>query len=166
MASKHTKLMLMVLIAQVCLACGPQIYLTWEEKLDQGLTFAEIIRQPQRHAGKMVYLGGAIVSTQNTEVGTQIEVQHLPLDRNMEPTATGKSEGRFLIMYPYFLNPQLYTSGKHIVVVGEIIGQKVLPLGETEYTYPVLSAKEVQLLEPSRLELEPPPSLDFDSGRE
>jgi outer membrane lipoprotein len=55
------------------------------------------------------------------------------------------SRGRFIVKSPQFLDPALYKKGKRLTVAGQVIGKETRALGETEYTYPVVMAKEVHI---------------------
>ncbi|RKY39755.1 MAG: hypothetical protein DRP85_09575, partial [Candidatus Makaraimicrobium thalassicum] len=39
----------------------------------------------------------------------------------------------------------IYSQGRKITVAGEVKGKKIKPLGEVEYTYPLISSKEIYL---------------------
>jgi len=60
-------------------------------------------------------------------------------------TERNLSEGRFLVLYDKYLDPYLFRNGKKITVAGEIIGEKIKPLGEMDYRYPILSSKQIYL---------------------
>ena len=94
-------------------------------------------------------LAGVIIETTNSKEGTLIEVLQRPMARSGRPLETDASEGRFLISSDKFLDPAVYHPGKRITVIGVASGSSVRPLGELEYRYPVLSARELKLWEPS-----------------
>ena len=56
-----------------------------------------------------------------------------------------ESEGRFLVLYPGYLDVAIYNGGRKVTVAGEIQGKKIQRLGEIDYTYPLTSAKEIHL---------------------
>jgi outer membrane lipoprotein len=58
---------------------------------------------------------------------------------------TDESEGRFLVHHSGYLDPAIYRSGRHLTVVGEVMGGKSLKIGEAEYRYPVLTSKFLHL---------------------
>ena len=68
-----------------------------------------------------------------------------PLGWREEPQETTASEGRFLILADKYLDPYLFRRGKKITVAGEILGEKIKPLGEMDYRYPILSSKQIYL---------------------
>jgi outer membrane lipoprotein len=108
-----------------------------------------LFRDPDVFKGRIVILGGVIVSSMNTEEGTCIEVLQKPLDYRGRPEDTDVSFGRFLILYEGYLDTAVYSQGREVTVAGEVMGKKVQPLGEIQYPYPLIKSKELHLLEPS-----------------
>jgi outer membrane lipoprotein len=115
-------------------------------KTDPSLTFAEIHRNPNAYKGKLVVWGGEIVQTENQKDGTtQIEIFQKPLGWRGEPRDTGYSEGRFLVLTGQYLDPYLFRRGRKITVAGEIQGEKIKPIGEMDYRYPIIWSKQIYL---------------------
>ena len=115
-------------------------------KSDPTLTLGQVRKNPNAYKEKLVVWGGEIIDTVNQSDGTtQIEVFQKPLGWRGEPKDTVASEGRFLAIADKDLDPYIYRRGKKITVAGEIIGEKIKPLGEMEYRYPVLSGKQIYL---------------------
>lgn len=113
---------------------------------DPSLTFNQVRQNPDAFKGKVVMLGGEIIETMNLKDGsTQIEVFQRPLGWRGEPRRTAPSEGRFLILSDRYLDPYLYRTGRKMTVGGEILGGKTKPLGEMDYRYPLLSARQIYL---------------------
>ena len=113
---------------------------------DPTLTLGQVRKNPNAYNGKLVVWGGEIIETVNQKDGTtQIEIFQKPLGWGGEPKDTMASEGRFLVIADKELDPYIYQRGKKITVAGEIMGEKIKPLGEMEYRYPVLSGKQIYL---------------------
>jgi len=112
------------------------------------IPFQWIAQNPEGYKGIMVVWGGDIIETQNLKEGTQIVVLQRPLARSEQPIEENKSGGRFLVLYKGFLDPAIYEKGRKITVAGIIEGEKVLPLGQSEYHYPYLNAREIHLWKP------------------
>ena len=113
---------------------------------DPSLTLGQVRQNPDTFKGKWVVWGGEIVEAVNQKEGaTQIEVFQKPLGWRGEPKDTVASEGRFLILADQYLDPYLFRRGKKITMAGEIIGEKIKPLGDMDYRYPLLSSKQIHL---------------------
>ena len=117
-------------------------------KSDPSLTLTQVRQNPENFKGRLVVWGGEIIETTVQKDGTaQIEVFQRPLGWREEPKETIASEGRFLILADKYLDPYLFRKGKKITVAGEILGEKIKPLGETDYRYPLLLSKQIYLWE-------------------
>lgn len=112
---------------------------------EKDLSFSDVFKEPEAHKGKVVILGGVIVDSKNTKDGTLLEVLQKPLDMVGEPRDVDQSGGRFLALYDGFFDVAIYTKGREVTVGGVVQGKRVMPLGEIQYTYPVLSVREIYL---------------------
>lgn len=147
---RHRMLMAPVLAAVMAMTagCSPPFPKELLEKIAANVTFAEVQQNPRTHGGKLLMLGGMIVETKNLKEGTRIEVLQKPLDGEGRPEHSDVTGGRFLVLTAQFLDGAVYRRGRLITVVGEVAPPQVLPLGETEYRYPVLSARSLHLWAP------------------
>ena len=147
---KRSIIMALPLIAILgVVSCAPPFAKETLEKVDRSISFQELQRDPDTFKGRWVMLAGVIIETRNTKEGTTIEVLQRPMDRRGRPDETDVTEGRFIIRTDRFLDVAVYHRGRRIAVVAEVAGRKILPLGEIEYQYPVVVAKELHLWEPS-----------------
>jgi outer membrane lipoprotein len=129
-------------------ACAPPFPKALMARVDRSLPAADLMKDPDQYRGRMVMLGGVIVAIKNLQTGTQIEVVQKPLDSEGRPEQTDETAGRFLLQSPRFYDTAVFQRGRLITVVGEIAGQRVLPLGEIEYRYPLINASAVHLWSP------------------
>jgi outer membrane lipoprotein len=128
--------------------CAPTFSREVLDKVDRNITFRDLQADPEQYQGKWIMLGGIIVETRNTQDGTFIEVLQTPTDRQGRPKEADASQGRYIIESPEFFDSTVYYKGKPLSVVGEVKGRKVGSLGEMQYRYPVITAKEIRLWEP------------------
>lgn len=111
------------------------------------IPFSEILRSPERYRGKVVRLGGVILDVGNKEEGGILEILEQPLNWRGRPKLGDQSGGRFMVVLREFLDEEIYRSKRPVTVVGEIVGMKEAPMGETTYSYPLLSGREIRLWE-------------------
>jgi outer membrane lipoprotein len=130
------------------LSCTSAISKDQMKTVDPAITFPALLKDPEAYKGKNVLLGGQIVNTQVKEKETWVEVLQKPLDWQQQPKDTDESMGRFLIRFSDFRDPAIYAAGRKITVLGEVLGKKLLPLKELEYSYPVLAPRESHLWKP------------------
>lgn len=118
----------------------------FESQIDHELKYSELKADPEVHKGKIVLIGGVVLSPKTTDSGTRLEILQLPLASDYEPAGDRMStEGRFLALNSTFLDPAVFPAGSRVTVVGEVTGPTTLPLDETTYTYPTVQIKYLKL---------------------
>jgi len=138
-------------------ACAPVVSRQVMDQVDRDITYGALAGRPDEFKGKMVLLGGTIVQAVPKPAETEIEVVQKQVSSDGEPRLTDKSEGRFLVVVDRFLDPAIYGSGRDITVAGEVRGSVQRRLGEIDYRYPVIAARELYLWKrPS-----PPPAYPY-----
>jgi outer membrane lipoprotein len=136
---------LAMVIALLPAGCAHVISKGVLQEVDTSVSFGQLLKDPEGYIGKTVLLGGDVIETQNLPDKTLVVVLQHPLGRRGEPTAGDVSEGRFIIQSPGFLDPAIYSPGRRLTVAGTVAGKEVRPLGEIEYTYPVIKERELYL---------------------
>jgi len=115
------------------------------KEIDRSISFKELKANPDAHVGRTVVLGGEIIETKNLKDRTELEILQKPLGRRDVPIEIVGSEGRFLVNHPGYLDPAVYRRGRYVTVVGEVTGERSRMIGESEYRYPIISAKFLHL---------------------
>jgi outer membrane lipoprotein len=129
-------------------SCAHVISKDLRERAERSLAFGEVFQNPEFFQGRWVIWGGELIETTNRKDGTTVmEVFQRPLGWRGEPRETPSSGGRFLVAYEQYLDPYVFRKGKRITVGGEVKGQRVKPLGEMDYRYPLVLAREIHLWE-------------------
>jgi outer membrane lipoprotein len=138
-----TRTLLSTLILLVILAgCAS----TQETEERQALTFTQVKAAPDSFQGQSVVFGGKVLASRRQKDGTRVEVLQLPLDKSLRPGYDlTQSQGRFIALQREFLDPATLLPGTRITVTGVVSGSITLPLDETDYTYPVIDIKRVQV---------------------
>lgn len=142
------KTLALAIPAIMLLGCSYPISKEYRQKARKDLTFTQVLQNPSAYKGSTVIWGGSIIQTTPRAGGTEIMVLETPLERQKRPEAERYSQGRFIVRSPNFLDPEIYKNGRKITVAGEIIGQEVKPLGQAQYKYPLVGAKEIHLWTP------------------
>lgn len=110
--------------------------------VDSSITFEQLKKAPKSYVGKTVKVGGIIVTTRNSKEGSQIEVVQFGLGKDDVPEESHPSGGRFLAVTPEYLDNMVYKVGLPVAIIGEVQGEKTMPLDKIEYNYPVVSITE------------------------
>lgn len=117
-----------------------------EAQLDKTLTFPQLRDSPDSYRGRLLVLGGEVLSAKRLKEGTRIEVLEIPLDRSLQPgTDRTLSQGRFFVFQKDFLDPATLPPGTRVTVVGEVTGAVTDKLDETDYTYPMLLIRSLKV---------------------
>ncbi len=143
---KRFQLLLPFLLLFLVSGCSHVISKELRASSDLFLTLKQVRENPNAYKGRSVVWGGEIIRVINQEDGTtEIEVFQEPLDFRGEPKGIAPSEGRFLVLDNRFLDPYVYWQGRRITAAGELQGEKIEPLGEMYYRYPLVASKQIYL---------------------
>ncbi len=115
------------------------------ETARKDLTFPMVFQDPEAYKGETVIWGGVIIDTQNRQDGTTLTILETPLDSVGMPQDGVYSRGRFLVVTASFLDNEVYRKGRRLTVAGQVLGKEVRPVGQVQYAYPVISARELHL---------------------
>lgn len=136
---------LFVLILVIFSGCAQVISKDVRAQVDETLTVSRVQKNLEAYVGKMVLWSGTIIESKNLKGGTELEVLQKPAGFGGRPKDVDYSEGRFLVINPGYLDVALYEKGRDITVAGEVQGKRTRIIGEIEYVYPVIAAKELHL---------------------
>lgn len=128
-----------------CVACSSVISSNTRSLADTGIAYAEMAANPAAYVGKTMLVGGTIIHATNLQDGTRLEILQFPLGSRDRPRTDRVSGGRFLVLTPEYLETAIYRQGRAITLVGDVQGERDLPLGETTYHYPLLTPRELYL---------------------
>jgi outer membrane lipoprotein len=157
-------LTLMAMMALLLLVgCAHVISKEVLKEVDRNATFAQVAKAPDAYKGKTVLFGGNIIETKNLSDKTWIAVLERPLDSRGQPAGGDVSEGRFIIQTTGFFDPAIYSPGRKITVAGKVVGKEKRPLGEIEYTYPIIEKRELYLW-PAERPASTEPKVQFGFG--
>lgn len=115
-----------------------------EQQIDTSVTFADLQAAPGNYVGRIVMVGGVVITSRRTKDQTEIEILELPTKAGGPSTTERlRSEGRFLAVREAFLDPASVPPGTPITVIGAVQGSTTRPLDDSEYRYPVLDIKHL-----------------------
>lgn len=120
------------------------------------LSFIQVKADPDSYTGQPVTFGGEVLSARRLKEGTRIEVLQLPLTSSQQPILDRTlSQGRFIAMQRDFLDPATIPPGTLVTVTGHLAGSVKLALDETDYTYPMVEIKHLQVRPPREERIRP-----------
>ncbi|MCY0966672.1 Slp family lipoprotein [Parathalassolituus penaei] len=108
--------------------------------------FKEVQANPDQYKGQTLVWGGQIVSVTNKDQSTVLEILQMPLwDTGKPRTERDLVGGRIHAHVPYFLDPEVYASGRLVSVRGTFAGIEAGKIGEHEYSFPTLDVNGIEL---------------------
>lgn len=140
-AARVILICLTALMAWSCSSMSPQI----KNEAMAPVRFDVLTNNIEQYVGKTVILGGYILETKNMNEVTRIRVLQSPLGFRDEPGSKDASEGRFLIVYEGFLDPEIYAKNRKITVAGIVKGFTEIEEKESKYTYLTIQNRELYL---------------------
>jgi outer membrane lipoprotein len=114
---------------------------------DKDLSFDALQAAPDGSVGKYILLGGLVAGARNSPEGGQLEVIQTPLAGNGLPEGVSRSQGRFLAESAGFLDAAKYSPGRPVTLLGQVKGKKTRQLDGFDYTYPVVTIREIHAWE-------------------
>lgn len=98
----------------------------------------EVQQKPDDFINSQVRWGGTIIRVENLAEKTFIEVLGRQLTKNGKPDSDSRSQGRFKISLPGFIEPEEFPKDRLITVHGKLIEFVGGSVGSYSYTYPVV----------------------------
>ncbi len=126
-------------------ACASNVPLEIRTDAAPSPALDSVISAFDQYRGQRVRWGGEIVTVENREHETWLEVSARELWDDGRPRDSDQARGRFLIRYPGFLDPTIYKSGRKLTVVGRLESRVTREIGKHPYTYPLLHSESLYL---------------------
>jgi len=97
------------------------------------------------HQNKAFRWGGTVINVVNEKDSSQVQFLFYPINRYGRPLTDRKTEGRFAITSPLFLDPAIYKEGSEVTVTGILSGVIKQRIGKKVLTLPLLTLKDIHL---------------------
>ncbi len=133
------------ILAALLAGCAPAISPELRRQAVPVPNFRVLQADPAAFEGKLIILGGEVIDVDNRPQETRIRVLQKPLAWDLSPATADTSGGRFVVRYRGYLDPVLYAPGRRLTVAGVVRGSETGRIGDMEYRYPVLEAREIHL---------------------
>ncbi|NOQ76689.1 MAG: hypothetical protein GQ475_02630 [Methylococcaceae bacterium] len=97
------------------------------------------------YQNKAFLWGGTVINVVNEKDSSQIQLLFYPINRYGRPQTDRKTEGRFAITSPLFLDPAVYKEGIEVTVTGILSGEIKQLIGKKTLTLPLLSLENIHI---------------------
>jgi len=156
---------LLVLAAMLVLAgCASSPPRFDTSDIRDGLTPRKVADGADVFEGDSVLWGGTLVSVENREGSTLLQVLSYPLGSGQRPDTDQAAGDRFLVEYPGFLDPADYAPGRAVTVKGRVTGSREGQVGESHYRFAVLHGSDIELWPKQTDRARSNPSVNFGFG--
>lgn len=125
-------------------ACSVMSQAVEEEALPE-IPFPELIAHAANHLNQTVILGGHVLEVSNASDHSRMVLVQAPLGINREPQSKDKSQGRLILQYPGFLDPEVYAKDRMITVAGRLLGSSITDARPEPFPYVRLQVTEIHL---------------------
>lgn len=116
-------------------------------KADPLLTFELVSPYPTQYAGEIVIWGGYIIEHQTQEDQARLVILQAPLSFNQEPKSKDRSQGRFMVLFDAYLDPEVFAKDRAVTIAGRVAEFTKDPDNDAYGSYPVLHLLELHLWE-------------------
>lgn len=144
--------------------CAPVISKQVRDQARPDITFSAVLNNPESYKGQVIVLSGIVLKTENTKEGTLLQILQRPAGFRGKPKDVDETGGRFLALDSRYLDVNVFTEGRAVTIAGEVQGKRTLPLDKIEYTYPLISVKELYLWPATRSYRAPHSSVHIGIG--
>ena len=106
------------------------------------VTPAQVAGSPERYAKGNVIWGGSVIELRNFPDHTEIEVLAYPLDSSQRPQPNAQGLGRFIAIYPGYIEAFNYPGGSLVTISGQLDGSRSSAVDQAAYVYPLVSVAQ------------------------
>ena len=119
---------------------------TLEAQVTPQILFSHVSQDPAGHTGKIIKVGGEVLSAKLLKDQTEVMVLQLPLNNHSVPKLNRlNSQGRFIAVQHTFLDPATLPQGTRLTIIGEVTGEKSVQVDADEKNYPILDIKALKV---------------------
>ncbi|GGA20338.1 Slp family lipoprotein [Dyella nitratireducens] len=105
----------------------------------------QVAHAPEQYGNSSVIWGGSVVAVRNFPGHTEMEILGYPLDSSQRPQPNAQGIGRFIAVFPGYLEAFNYPNGSLVTLTGQLSGTRTGSVDQAAYTYPVVSVAQSHL---------------------
>lgn len=105
----------------------------------------QVAHAPGQYGNGSVIWGGSVVNVRNFPDHTEMEILGYPLDSSQRPQPNAQGIGRFIAVFPGYLESFNYPNGSLVTLTGQLSGTRAGSVDQAAYTYPVVNVAQSHL---------------------
>jgi outer membrane lipoprotein len=104
-----------------------------------------VAEAPQQWLDRPVVWGGMILEVRNYERHSEIEILAYPLDAKQRPMLEKADHGRFIALFPGYVEAKNYPEGRFLSLIGRITGERRGAVRSAPYLWPEIDVDRLHL---------------------
>jgi outer membrane lipoprotein len=105
----------------------------------------QVAQSPEQYGKGEVIWGGSVVNVHNFPDHTEMEILGYPLDSSQRPQPNAQGVGRFIAVFPGYLESFNYPNGSLVTLSGQLSGSRAGSVDQAPYTYPLVTVAQSHL---------------------
>lgn len=106
---------------------------------------AQVAHAPEQYGNGTVIWGGSVVAVRNFPDHSEMEVLAYPLDSSQRPQPNAQGLGRFIAVFPGYMESFNYPNGSLVTLTGQLSGSRAGAVDQAPYTYPLVTVAQSHL---------------------
>jgi outer membrane lipoprotein len=103
---------------------------------------AQVAQSPEQYGNGQVIWGGSVIDVRNFPDHSELEILAYPLDSSQRPQPTAHAAGRFIAIFPGYVEAFNYPGGALITISGQLNGNRSGMVDQAAYVYPLVSVAQ------------------------
>ncbi len=112
---------------------------------------AQVAQAPEQYGQGEVIWGGTVIEVRNFPDHSEIEILAYPLDASQRPQPNTHGAGRFIAIYPGYIESFNYPVGALITASGQLHGSRAGAVDQAAYVYPLVGVAQSHVWTPAEL---------------
>jgi len=103
---------------------------------------AQVAHAPEQFGNGAVIWGGSVVGVHNFPDHTEMEVLAYPLDGSQRPRTNVQGAGRFIAIFPGYVEGFNFPNGSLVTLSGQLSGTRAGNVDQASYVYPLMTVAQ------------------------
>jgi outer membrane lipoprotein len=112
---------------------------------------SQVAVSPENYGKGNVIWGGSVIAVRNFPDHSEIEILAYPLDSSQRPQVNAQAAGRFMAIFPGYVEPFNFPGGALITISGQLSGSRSDMVDQAAYVYPLVSVSQSHVWTPAEM---------------
>jgi outer membrane lipoprotein len=112
---------------------------------------SQVAVSPENYGNSHVIWGGSVIAVRNFPDHSEIEILAFPLDSSQRPLANAQAAGRFMAVFPGYVEPFNFPGGSLITISGQLNGSRSGMVDQAAYVYPLVTVAQSHVWTPAEM---------------